>query len=213
MRITHIVGLKDGIHSIQIKIPVKGSFSFCVVLMTEKAVTGDPLRVWTKGDPIASAADFTSCPIATSLGILGRKWTMLILRDIAMRKMERFHELLKSIPGITPRVLSLRLRELEEAGMITRVENRKTPRFVRWNLTEMGWDALPILMSYVAFGSKWYAPAVFADGKPREMNDIYPQENLSEMFVNLNVNVAEIRKIQKTQGSKIGSEWKTPAKS
>ncbi len=141
----------------------------------------------TRGLPIVSAAQFTSCPIETSLGVLGKKWTMLVLRDIAMRKMERFSDLMKSIPGITPRMLSTRLQEPEDSGMIFRVENRKVPRFVRWNLTEKGWDALPVLMSYVAFGSKWYAPAVFADGKPREMNEIYPQKSLKELYINIDV--------------------------
>jgi DNA-binding HxlR family transcriptional regulator len=91
-------------------------------------------------------------------------------------------------------MLSTRLQELEEAGMIFRVENQKVPRFVRWNLTEKGWDALPILMSYVAFGSKWYAPAVFSDRKPREMNEIYPQESLKELYVSIEVDKRKMKK-------------------
>ena len=105
--------------------------------MTSKA-EASPLRYWEKGTPIIPNVPFTNCPIATSLGILGRKWTMLIIRDIAMRKQERFSELLKSIPGITPRVLSMELREAETAQMITKITGRKSPRLVRWNLTEKG---------------------------------------------------------------------------
>ena len=73
------------------------------------------LAKWIKGFPIVPAAQFSSCPIETSLGVLGKKWTMLVLRDIAMRKMERFSDLMKSIPGITPRMLSARLREMEQS--------------------------------------------------------------------------------------------------
>jgi DNA-binding HxlR family transcriptional regulator len=155
------------------------------------------LRYWEKGTPIIPNVPFANCPIATSLGILGRKWTMLILRDIAMRRQERFSELLKSVPGITPRVLSMRLRELEKTGMISKAGETRAPRVVRWNLTEKGWDALPILMSYVAFGSKWFGPVVFTDGKPREIKNIYPQENLRNSYVNIEVDERRTKEYQK----------------
>jgi len=142
---------------------------------------------------MASAVDFASCPIQASLGVLGKKWTMLVLRDMAMRKAERFSDLMRSIQGITPRALSMRLKELEHSGMIRRVDDRKSPRFVKWSLTEKGWDTLPILFTYVTFGSKWFAPAVFQDGKPREINEIYPQENLRPLYVNIEVNAARIK--------------------
>ena len=169
------------------------------------------MRCWIKGAPIASAAQFASCPIAASLGVLGRKWTMLVLRDMAMRKAERFSDLMRSIPGITPRALSMRLKELEQSGMITRVDDRKSPRFVKWSLTDKGWDTLPILLSYVAFGSKWYAPTVFVDSKPREMNDIYPQENLKPLYVNIEVDPAKIRRaLRKETKASRQSSWTSP---
>lgn len=56
---------------------------------------------------------FAQCPIKTSLGIMGKKWTMLILRDIGILGVDRFNRLLDSIPGLTARVLSMRLKELE----------------------------------------------------------------------------------------------------
>jgi DNA-binding HxlR family transcriptional regulator len=160
---------------------------------------GNPLKFWLKGSPIASAAEFTSCPIAASIGVLGRKWTMLVLRDMAMRKAERFSDLMRSIPGITPRALSMRLKELEQDGLIHRIDDRKSPRFVRWSLTDKGWDTLPILLTYVAFGSKWYAPAVFADGRPREINNIYPQVNLRPLYVNIEVDPSKIRRAQRKE--------------
>lgn len=142
---------------------------------------------WVKGMPMVPAVPFTNCPIATSLGVLGKKWTILIIRDMAMRKMERFSELLKGAQGITPRVLSQRLKELEGVGMIERVENAKSPKLVRWNLTDKGWDTVPVLMAYTAFGSKWYASTVVEDGIPREMKQVYPQRELEKYYVNLEV--------------------------
>jgi len=92
---------------------------------------------------------FAECPVKTTLGVLGKKWTMLILRDIGVYKKERFNRLLESIPGITPRVLATRLKELERAGLIRIVEKRNSPMVVRWALTEKGVDAIPILMMIV----------------------------------------------------------------
>ena len=62
----------------------------------------DPaLRIWEKGSAIVPNSRICNCPIATTLGILGKKWTMLVLRDIAMRDMGRFSQLMRGIPGIT----------------------------------------------------------------------------------------------------------------
>lgn len=82
--------------------------------------------------------------------------------------------------------------------MIVKTANRKSAKAVRWIPTEKGWDALPILFSYTAFGTKWFASEVFTDGKPREMREIYPQKNLKSMFVNLAVDRARIRRLQST---------------
>ncbi|HZY46668.1 MAG TPA: helix-turn-helix domain-containing protein, partial [Candidatus Bathyarchaeia archaeon] len=116
---------------------------------------------------------FANCPIKTSLGILGKKWTMLLLRDIGFRHIDRFNRLLESIPGITPRVLSMRLKELEEEGFIKCVEQKDSPKIVRWALTEKGVDTLPILMRLIAFGSKWYPQETFEDGKRRTFKEIF----------------------------------------
>ena len=146
-----------------------------------------PFEYWTKGTPMATPAPLVGCPISASLGVLGRKWTILILRDMSMRNVQRFSDLLRGIPGLTPRMLSARLKELESEGIIQKIEREDPPNSVRWSLTEKGWDALPILMSFFAFGSKWYAESVFSDGRPREVREVYPQKNLRKSYVNLTV--------------------------
>jgi DNA-binding HxlR family transcriptional regulator len=142
--------------------------------MEGKTAAGAPGRPDDSAGLLTPAVPIMNCPIATSLGVLGRKWTILILRDMAMMKKERFSELLKSTQGLTPRVLSNRLRELEREGMIERVEKRKGPNFVRWMLTEKGSDTIPILMRFAAFGSKWYAEEVFEDKTPKRLREVYP---------------------------------------
>lgn len=120
------------------------------------------------------AVPFKSCPIQESLGLMGRKWTMLILRDIALQKIDRFNQILKATPGLTPRILSMRLRELQEEGFIQPVEIRRSPHLVRWDLTEKGRDTMPVLMSFIEFGSKWYSSEVFEDRRPRGLREIFP---------------------------------------
>jgi DNA-binding HxlR family transcriptional regulator len=76
------------------------------------------------------------------LDALGKRWTYHILRDIGVLNVGRFNEILRSIPGLTPRVLIMRLN-----------------RLVRWVLTEKGIDAMPIFEGYQAFVNKWHPNA------------------------------------------------------
>ncbi len=124
--------------------------------------------------PLVPTAEFRICPIHITVDILGKKWTLLILRDIALRNINRFNQIRRSLPGLTPRVLTLRLKELEEAGFIRAKIIKETPRVVEWALTEKGDDTTPILMSILAFGAKWYAEEIFEDHRPRTLEEIYP---------------------------------------
>ena len=126
---------------------------------------------------------FCQCPIKASMGVLGRKWTTLLLRDIGFRKIDRFNNLLESIPGLTPRVLSMRLKELEKDGIIQKTEDKDL--IVRWTLTEKGEDTLPILTRLMAFGSKWYAKEVFEDKVPRSLNEIFTKPEAQEIVQRL----------------------------
>jgi len=116
------------------------------------------------------------------MGVLGKKWTMLILRDIGFRKIDRFNRVLESIPGLTPRVLSMRLKELEGDGIIESVEDHRSPQVLRWSLTEKGRDTLPILMRLIAFGAKWYAKTVFKDKSPRSLDEIFTNPQAREII-------------------------------
>ncbi len=96
----------------------------------------------------------TELPLRADLGVLGRKWSLRIVAHIGFRGLERFSELLRANPGLTPRVLSRRLRELEAAGMLRRLRG-PNPRQSRWILTEQGTDALPAVMTLLAYGARW----------------------------------------------------------
>lgn len=123
-----------------------------------------------------------NCPIRTTLGVLGKKWTMLIIRDIGFLKINRFNRILESIPGLTPRVLSMRLKELEKDDIIKCRQIKGDQVMVVWSLTEKGKDILPILLMLTAFGSKWYAEHVFEDKKPRKLHEVFSKREAEGMI-------------------------------
>jgi DNA-binding HxlR family transcriptional regulator len=118
---------------------------------------------------------FKNCPIKVTIGVLGKKWTLLILRDIALLNINRFNQIRRSLPGLTSRVLIMRLHELENYGLIKSVVIKEKPRVVEWALTEKGKDTVPILLSIMSFGAKWYPDEVFEDSRPRTLEEIYPE--------------------------------------
>lgn len=124
--------------------------------------------------------EFSSCPVEASLGVLGRKWALLVLRDIAMFRADRFNDMLRRTPGMTKRVLAMRLAELERGGFIYRKEHG--PKFTRWALTEKGWDTLPVLMTLVEFGAKWHADRVFSDGRARPLDAVFDRAYIRQVL-------------------------------
>ena len=126
------------------------------------------------GKPVLPVIKFRHCPIIASLGVLGKKWTLLILRDLVFMKIDRFNEILRSLPGLTPRVLTMRLGELKRSGLIEPVIIQHRPRIVRWTLTQKGRDTIPVLMSLLSFGAKYYSDVVFEDGMPRKVKEMFP---------------------------------------
>ena len=99
------------------------------------------------------------CPVGIDLATLGRKWTVHILESIGVLHIDRFNQILRSLPGLTPRVLIMRLNELEESGLITPIIIQESPKLVGWTLTEKGQDTLPILEGYFSFTKKWHPNA------------------------------------------------------
>jgi len=117
--------------------------------------------------------EFLSCPVQASLKTLGREWAFLVLTAIALFRANRFNDMLRAMPGLSKRVLTMRLTELERAGFIVRAETRRG--YVRWELTAKGADVVPILLTMVQFGAKWYADEVFVDRTARPLNEIFDE--------------------------------------
>ena len=96
----------------------------------------------------------TCCPIERTATLIGDRWTPLIVRDLAPG-CRRFGELQRSLPGISPKTLSDRLRRLEEAGIVTRACFAEMPPRVEYRLTDRGLALLGVIESMREFGLTW----------------------------------------------------------
>ena len=100
-----------------------------------------------------------NCPVCATAEIVCGKWTLLLVRDLSEGN-SRFCELERSLAGISPRTLSLRLRALEEEGIVRRTTYAEVPPRVEYALTEKGEALLPIIESMRDYGEMWLGAAV-----------------------------------------------------
>ena len=94
------------------------------------------------------------CPVEETANLLGKKWVILILRELLAGK-RRFNELLRSLKGISPGVLSNRLNEMEKIGIINRKVHAEVPLRVEYSLTEKGQDLKDAIVCLAEWWMKW----------------------------------------------------------
>jgi DNA-binding HxlR family transcriptional regulator len=109
-----------------------------------------------------------------SLGCLGKKWALIILRDIAFLRDQSFSQILQRNSGLTPRALSIRLRDLRREGVIERIADSADNRRAYYRLTRRGQDVVPVLTALIQYGIHYHAERVFEDKRPRELNSLFP---------------------------------------
>lgn len=100
--------------------------------------------------------ELPTCPVETTLMLIGDKWKVLILRDL-MDGTKRFGELKKSIGTVSQKVLTAQLRDMEEKGLLTRKVYAEVPPRVEYTLTETGYSLKPILDAMWAWGADYKA--------------------------------------------------------
>jgi DNA-binding HxlR family transcriptional regulator len=93
------------------------------------------------------------CPVAMAAEIVCSRWTALVLREMLCGT-TRFNDLRRGVPLMSPSLLSKRLKELEEAGVIETVPTSQ-PGVVEYRLTEAGEDLRPVVMSLGIWGQRW----------------------------------------------------------
>jgi DNA-binding HxlR family transcriptional regulator len=112
-----------------------------------------------------------ACPVDNTLKIIGKKFTVLLIRNM-LSNQTRFNQFLESIEGMNQKILSARLKEMEKDGLITRRVYAETPLRVEYSLTEKGLAIKPILDQMAAFSLQYCSKDVFNDGKPRSLQDV-----------------------------------------
>lgn len=116
-----------------------------------------------------------SCPIETTFKIIGKRWTVLIIREM-LRGTAQFNRFLENIEGITPKVLTQRLRELQQFGIVRRRIVSDYPIRVEYELTDLGKEFEPVLLAAASFSMRHMPKIVFKDGKPRTPDDFLMQQ-------------------------------------
>jgi DNA-binding HxlR family transcriptional regulator len=119
----------------------------------------------------SNRSELKSCPIETTFKIIGKRWTVLIIREI-LKGNTQFNRFLENIEGISPKVLTERLRELERLGIIRRRIVSEYPVRVEYSLTDMGKGFEPVLLSAASFSMEYLPRIVFRDGIPRTPNQL-----------------------------------------
>lgn len=100
------------------------------------------------------AKTYTSCPVEYTASIIGSKWKIIILRDL-LTGTKRYNELTRSVVGISAKVLTENLRDLEKDGIITRKVYPVVPPKVEYSLTEKGLELKGVLDLMKEFGLKY----------------------------------------------------------
>lgn len=100
--------------------------------------------------------ELPACPVETTLTLIGDKWKVLILRDL-LTGIKRFGELKRSVGNVSQKVLTAKLRDMEESGLLTRKVYAEVPPRVEYSLTELGHSLRPILDAMSDWGESYKA--------------------------------------------------------
>ena len=99
--------------------------------------------------------ELPECPVATTVQLIGNKWKLLIIRNLIYNEKQRFTDFVKTIPGISKKVLTDNLRALEEDGLVVREVFAEVPPRVEYSLTKLGGTLKPILDAMVNWGTEY----------------------------------------------------------
>ncbi len=107
-------------------------------------------------EPEVGRVSHASCAVETTLRIIGGRWKVLILREL-FGGVQRFSALNRALPGITQKMLTQQLRELEQDGIVHRQVYQQVPPRVEYSLTPLGQTLYPVLESMHHWGQTYIA--------------------------------------------------------
>jgi DNA-binding HxlR family transcriptional regulator len=94
----------------------------------------------------------TNCAIDATMSVIGGRWKPIPMCKLAMKGNMRFNQILRDIEGISPRMLTKQLKELERDGLLCREVYNEMPPRVEYSLTERGWSLMPVLSALAQWG-------------------------------------------------------------
>ena len=115
------------------------------------------------------AKELPKCPVETTLKMIGKRWKIIILREL-LRGTKRFGERKKSVSGISQKVLTSNLRQMEDDGLVMRKVFNEVPPRVDYTLTDVGYSLASVLDSMAEWG----------DGYKRFLKLLEKQNKISE---------------------------------
>lgn len=101
--------------------------------------------------------ELPECPVATTVQLIGNKWKLLILRNMFFSGKQRFTDFMKTIPGLSKKVLTDNLRALENDGLIEREVFAEVPPRVEYSLSDLGKTLKPVLDAMLEWGEDYKA--------------------------------------------------------
>lgn len=122
------------------------------------------------------------CPVAMASEILCTRWTVIVLRELIAGS-TRFNDLRRGVPRMSPALLSQRLKQLEQAGVVSRSQVRGEPSIYEYQLTKSGRDLQPLIEGIGVWGQRWVeTKATLENADPQLlMWDMRRNLNLSPM--------------------------------
>ena len=117
------------------------------------------------------------CPVAMAAEVLCTRWTVVVLREMIAGS-TRFNELRRGVPRMSPALLSQRLKNLEKAGVISRVKVDGEPGLFEYQLTRAGRDLQPLIEGFGVWGQRWI-------GTKMSLQNLDPQLLMWDMRRNL----------------------------
>lgn len=111
-------------------------------------------------------------PLGMRVGVLGRKWTLLILRGVTSAGHPSFTQLLRAHPRLSRRILSMRLKQLQREGYLERTFSGEKPQRTAYFLTAKGRDALPLLRAFSELVRRYGEGVPVTDGRSVRAEDL-----------------------------------------
>lgn len=120
--------------------------------------------------PMPGVAFRSGCPIATTLDLVGDRWSLVIVRDMVLGK-ARFGDFLTSPEHVPTNILAARLKRMEQAGLVVKYAYQTRPARYEYRLSDKGMALLPVLQDMCRWANAhvpgtWIPPESFMQGKP-----------------------------------------------